>query len=113
MLHIDEHAFYPNETEEAHAENLEKMNQLAEVTGMKLTILKIEQELGFSVEKCLELLNANDTKGSCKEDILVMLRNRVIYKYAKNNKVNKIMMGDNGLRVTKIPTKNIFISIFP
>ena len=99
LLHIDEHAFYPNETEEQHAENIAKITALSEKTNMSLKILKIEEELGFSAEKCLELMNANDTKGSCKEDVLVMLRNRVIYKYAKNNEFRKIMIGDNGLRV--------------
>ena len=100
MLHIDEHAFYPNETEETHIENLEKMKQLSEKIQVPLTILKIEDELGFDPEKCIELMEANDTKGSCKEDTLVMLRNRVIYKYAKNNGFKKIMVGDNGLRVS-------------
>lgn len=76
------------------------MEGLSKKTGIPLTVLKIEEELGFDVEKCLELMNSNDTKGSCKEDVLVMLRNRVIYKYAKNNGFKKIVIGDNGLRVS-------------
>lgn len=42
----------------------------------------------------------NDPKGSCREDVLAMLRNRVVYRYAKNEKLTKIIVGDNGLRVS-------------
>lgn len=45
------------------------------------------------------MLIINDSKASCREDVIAMLRNRVVYKYAKNNKITKIIVGDNGLRV--------------
>lgn len=100
LLHIDEHVFYDQEQEDAYQENLKRLEALSEATKLKLDILKIENELGYDASQCKELLKINDNKGSCREDVISMLRNRVIYKYVKNNKLTKIMLGDNGLRVS-------------
>lgn len=100
LLHVDEHAFYPQEEQEIYEQNLQKMRDLAASTKLQFVILKIEDELGLEVSQCRELMAINDPKGSCREDVLAMLRNRVVYRYAKNEKLTKIIVGDNGLRVS-------------
>ena len=99
LLHVDEHVFYSQESEEAYEQNLKRMQALSEATKLQLVTLKIGDELGLDASQCQELLAVNDPRGSCREDVLTMLRSRVVYKYAKNNNMSKIMIGDNGLRV--------------
>jgi hypothetical protein len=55
---VDEHVFYPDEDEDSYKDNLKRMQNLSEITKLDLKVLKVEEELGFSKEKCTELLEA-------------------------------------------------------
>lgn len=96
FLHIDESCFYKNEPKE---ENLEKLRNFSEKCGIKLTILSIEECFGVTQEQAEELLSSTQNRGSCREDMIEMLRNRAVHKFCKENGFDKVAIGDNGLRV--------------
>lgn len=106
ILHVDESCFYQNEESETSQENMEKLKMFSEDISMKLNILKIEEVFDFTKEQALEMLSSAKNRGSCREDIIEILRNRAIHKFCKENDFMRIASGDNGLRV------NIFWFIF-
>ena len=101
MLHIDESCFYKDEIETGVAEaNLALLQKFAEDIEIKLNVVKVEDFGGFDRSQGTELLQKTSNKGSCREDLIRILRNRAILKFCKENGFKKLVTGENGLRVT-------------
>jgi len=98
VLHVDESCFYP-EDEETNIKNLQKIEFLCNEIAVKLHIIRIDETLGLTREKCREIITHSNEKGSCREDLVKLLRNRAILEFCNNNEFKKLVSGDNGLRV--------------
>lgn len=99
LLHIDESIFYPWDKEH-EVENRKRLEAFAAENELKLNVVSLGEKYKLSEEDSENLIAANSDRGSCREDTVSFFRNNAIQDFASKHGYEKVMVGDNGLRVS-------------
>lgn len=98
MLFVDESIFYP-EDKDLWDLNYQRLRKLEERVGLKLHITSIEEQLKIDRSTAASLLDSCSDRGSCREDVITIMRQSVISGVAHKLGFTKALLGDNALRV--------------
>jgi len=80
-------------------ENLLRLKKLSKDIGLKLHIVSLAKKYKLTQDSAKDMLEAASDRGSCKEDIIVYLRNAAVEDFARKNGFGNLVVGDTGLRV--------------
>jgi hypothetical protein len=94
-LHVDESCFY-EETTETRNKNLELIKSYAADLKLSLNIVSLEEFYNCSREDLRELVCLAGDRASCREDLVEILRNKVIKHYCEKNDFLKVLSGNSG-----------------
>lgn len=100
LLFVDQSAFYQLDPDNKEISELirKKIQEFSEWIELKLNVIELDRHFDLSEEQCKKLVEDNQDKGSCREDSIMILRNRAIVDFCKREEVSKLIAGDNGLR---------------